>query len=408
MDTINDGPDDDTDLEDNTIAGQEVDTDFVDDAERDAIVAEQEAAKAEGRTALPEADVLRAMREANGEEIPDGTEPPIKDAQKPVVDPAVDKTVQKTDEQQAAERRAEADKEADKLGLKGSARERFHDFTEKLRAKDEELGALDQLAPPINADDKRPTSQRVTEQLQLHRNFEAAIHETGLTPQDFGNVAAFKIAIEGDDPAAWDQALVFIRAQEKALLDRMGESAPADDPLAGFQDLKDAVAGGRIDEDLAADMAKERRKTAAVEAARAQRQQVTGSTQAQEAAVQEIIGFANTQAGAEGTPQRARWDALWPAMEGKLREIQAKHKPESWAQHAEVEFLRLAANYVPAAAKKPATPATPRAPAVGTLPRRGGGSRAATGDAAVLARSGQPDDDAPSSIMAAMNAAIDK
>lgn len=395
----NDGRDGQDPNVDDIPAGAEVPDDFVDDAERDAAAA-QGADGGEGGDGTPKTreEVMAEMREAMANPPEDDAAAPARKAAKDKAGddgakpddgkpaggkPAGGKPAEgakpdgeaKPDDEKAktaaaekaeAERKAAVDKEADELKLKGRTRDRFHELSKAVHEKDTALKAFQEL---------HEDPAKLKEVLDQHVAFEDAIFSTGLTTDDFKNVAGYKAAIQSNDPQAWQNAREFL-LKELAWLEteRMGIKAPdGKDPYTLHEDLVDDVRKGEISQARANEIAQARNLQASAAKVRTESAQTLQQQQAEKQGQDACVGFAQRAAAANP----AEWQAKFPILRPKLAEIQEKFPPDQWADRMELEYGRIPF----AAAPAPAAPT--QTVRVGALPRGGGTRRpggAAPGD----------------------------
>lgn len=391
------------DEHDDIPAGSEVDESFVDDDDLDtaAADAEEEAARA----AAPDktradimAEVRSAMNDAGGDgkpaeaapaaAKPDGEADPAAAVEQPAAGAET-----KTPEQLAAEKAAEeaetarvaaVDKEADELRLKGKSRERFHDLNRRVAEGETANAALERTLADLKIVDKDGKALKgaeamaaLTTVVRNHEQFEDAIFASGITADDFKNVAGYKAAINSNDPNAWENARQFLLQELGWLETERMKMRPKDgegEAYEAHEDLKDAVGTGAIDVKYANEIAASRNVRTAASSANKQSATETVAQQAQQTAAQECGAFAKQLAATD----QKQWDTKWPVLQQKLAEIQTKFPPDQWRDRMELEYSRIA--YTPAApapaAAAPAAAAAAAAPArtaikPGALPRAG-------------------------------------
>lgn len=381
----------DPDNIDDLPAGSEVPDDLMDDDERDtaALAAEsgeptqprtREEIMAEMQAAMgvqPEGDAAPAPapkddKAPKADDKPAGQEQP-KEGDKPKEGdtPPAPAAKPQTDEEKAKaeeDRKAAVDQEADALKLKGKSRERFHELSRTVSEQSEQLKAYQELsADPVKL--KEEVGQLVA--------FQDAIFESGLDGTDFKNVAGYKKAITGDDPAAWEAARAFLLQELEWLeTERMGiRTKDGADPYTVHEDLAAEVASGEISVKRANEIAATRnvKKTASVV-----RTQTAEQRQAQEVAEQATNACAEFATSANRADP-AEWAAKWPTLQPKLAQIQKDYPPKDWADRMELEYRRIpyARQQAPAAAAGAPAQAPVRQARPGVLPRSGGARRPA-------------------------------
>ena len=307
---------------------------------RDAALAAFDEGK-DDEPAPPPADDAEAADE------PADDAPPAEDAETEADDGAADDQPDapaQTPEESEAAARAEADKEADALHLKGKARERFHELTNRVAELErirESLGGEDGIERlRRDAEDQRQWDQRLT--------------EIGCTPQQFGQAMGFVAAINSDDPTMMRQAYDGLMGEAALIAKRLGIKTDQHNPLDEHPDLRDKVQTGLMDEQDALELARLRTHQGAVQ----QRQQ----RQAEEQTLAQRQQSALDQMAQWGAEQRANdpdFGRKLAAVKGAIDAALPALPPEQWVQHA---AQIIGSVQLPAAAPPQARPRPGRAP----------------------------------------------
>jgi hypothetical protein len=295
-------------------------------------------------------------------------------------------------EKAETERKAAVDKEADKLGIKSkTARDRFHELNRTVTEQGEAIKALSTLAGK-DAEGKEITGpaavEAVKNRIARHVEFEDAIFSSGISADDFKNVAGYKAAINSDDPAAWENARQFLRTELAWLeTERMG-LRPKEEGAEAYtmhEDLKNEVATGELSPKRANEIAETRGVQASVAKVRTERAAAAGTEEARTSAATLCGDYAQTLQEAD----KAQFVAKWPALRAKLGELQATVSPDKWLPEMIAAYKAIPYTPVPAQ-RAPEQPA--RAPLrPGQLPRAGV-RRVAGRDADHPMRRASPDD----------------
>ncbi len=93
----------------------------------------------------------------------------------------------------------------------------------------------------------------------VNEGFAKMIQETGMAPEELAKTLEFCRLAHGEDAAGLEMALEMLERERNALYLRLGKDAPGTDPLAGFDDLKQAVAGNSLSPQWASEVARFRR-----------------------------------------------------------------------------------------------------------------------------------------------------
>lgn len=385
---------DGTDVEDglqHLPPGAEVDDSELDDNERDEIALAEQAAIDAGQVPPSREDILATLREgmheagggepkpadgtdgkAEGEPKPDdGVTPPAKVEPAPGTDEAL-----KAAEEAETARKAAVDKEADKLGLKGKSRDRFHELNRQVAEITSINEGLSKLAG--NDKDGKPLTgaaavAQLTENIKRHIEFEDTIFASGVTGEDFRNVAGYKFAINSADPKLWSEAAKFLRTELDWLeCDKMGIRQREGDDKAyeKYDDLREAVETGETMPKFANELAAQRNLAAKAAEAQTTHSDTTAKQQAENNAANECATFASSLAAQDN----AQFVAKWPQLEPKLKQIQKDFPPAQWRDRMELEYHRIAyAPAAPAAGNTTQPPQQRQRAAIrpGALPRAG-------------------------------------
>jgi hypothetical protein len=132
----------------------------------------------------------------------------------------------------------------------------------------------DVLEDPIPKDLKPETQTRMRELIKIgkEKTIEAqqatenlnalvdGVKAAGVTPQQYGETLSWLKLFNSGDPAQQAQALELVESVAERLAGLLGKERTVGDPLAGFEDLKEAVKKGEITATWAKQMATQRRQ----------------------------------------------------------------------------------------------------------------------------------------------------
>ena len=105
----------------------------------------------------------------------------------------------------------------------------------------------------------RELQARCEQLTAVNEGFAKMIQETGMAPEELAKTLEFCRLAHGEDASGLEVALEMLERERNALYLRLGKDAPGSDPLAGFDDLKQAVAGNSLSPQWASEVARFRR-----------------------------------------------------------------------------------------------------------------------------------------------------
>lgn len=223
-------------------------------------------------------------------------------------------------------------------GLSQEAQRRFQTLVgdnKTMRAENEKLKAQ---------------TEQFTGQQQAVQGFQQIFDDCKMQPDQFGLAVDFIKAVNTQDYGRAEQILI---EEMRQLSLRTGRDLSAPDALAGFPDLKQAVADGQATRAHALELAKGR---AAQQQQTQQRQVQERFTQQQEATSKQID--AGGKAVNEWCARMATADIDWPAKSAKLEAeldfLAENVPPTQWVAHLE-RFYRMI-NVAPAAQRRGPAP----------------------------------------------------
>lgn len=105
----------------------------------------------------------------------------------------------------------------------------------------------------------RELQARCDELTAVNEGVAKMIQDTGMAPEELAKTLEFCRLAYGEDAAGLEVALGLLERERDALYLKLGKDAPGSDPLAGFDDLKQAVAGKSLSPQWASEVARFRR-----------------------------------------------------------------------------------------------------------------------------------------------------
>lgn len=203
---------------------------------------------------------------------------------------------------------------------------------------------------------------RIRELLSGHRALKSEYEEAKKTTNEFANILAeTKLPPEGiaqtfefcrlvgsGDEASLKTALDMLDAQRAAIYQKLGMEQPGVDPLADFEDLRNAVDMMEISEDKAVELAKLRRMQAAQQQSvqrnqELQRQQQEYSNRVQVFSQQANALFSRLQASDPAYKAKEQKIAAYLSDPAKVQYLISKFQPEQW-----VDQLKFMYDAIPA------------------------------------------------------------
>lgn len=216
------------------------------------------------------------------------------------------------------------------------------------------------------------------------------ITSTGVSAENFAQTLTFLRLFNSDNIEDKRRAYDFMLKELQALAPHVGEVLPGADPLAGHQDLLDAVAAHSITQKYAEEIALSRSRAGARTAATEQQTATQREAAAYETARLSGVDELNQLEVTLRTADPAAYDAKRPALIAALGPFMVELHPSKWKAAFEKAFKAMP---MPAAAAAPVVPAAK--PGNGQQPMRANKAPAGDGQKQVT------------TMLGAVNAAVD-
>lgn len=201
--------------------------------------------------------------------------------------------------------------DADRKVLKPDAQKRFHQLTTALKAREDDLAAINTQAVGYKTQSEALTN---------------LLAETQTGPQELGALLDYNFMLK---TGKFEQALTVINAHREAILKALGREEAGVDLLAEFPDLKEKVQTQDMDRAAALEVAKTRR----TEQVRAQQDQQNNNRQQQQTNAEQASNNALTEID-KWCLQLSKTDIDYKAREAKLQpmitEVITKYRPDQW------------------------------------------------------------------------------
>jgi hypothetical protein len=202
--------------------------------------------------------------------------------------------------------------------------------------------------------------------VQQHNELLTTITSTGASADEFARMLGYMRAVHSDNLEDRRAAYQMVMAEMRGLAPLIGEVLPGEDPLAGHQDLIDAVAASTISQKHAEELAAARHRAAAMErTTQAQTEQQRATKEYDDAAA-----AARTELNALGA-QLAENDPLYEQKANviveALKPVMAQLHPSRWKTAFQKAYDNVK---LPAAVSTTATPKPGAKPGNGQQPLR--------------------------------------
>lgn len=235
------------------------------------------------------------------------------------------------------------------------------------KPEEEERAEFDPVNDPIPENATQRTRERietlvgrVKEAEQYRESYTelvGMIESTGATPEAFSNMLNYMRLVNSQNPDDRRQALKAAQAELEALAIQLGESnVPGFDPLARFDDLRNAVEAQDLTAEHAREIALARLRQQDELARHTQRQQETLAQQNARQAVEQgtqALNSLEARLKAADPEYQAKRDVLVPLLKDTMRAVH----PSQWAATFESAYRNFKLPTVSApAAPRPAPP----------------------------------------------------
>lgn len=259
----------------------------------------------------------------------------------------------------------DADTEAEiaSLGLKEKSAARFREMATEIK----ELAPIrDQLkAAGVESINDLP---RVIERAKDADGLIAMITDTGATPDQYGQTLDYlKVAnaAASGDPKAAEQALEMIMSEAAVWAKALGREIPGvHDPLAGHDDLAEAVEQGDMDRKHAVELAAARERSQSMQQHQQQTSQQQQAETMQQQARQQLVQWDQQMA------QDPAYQAKRPMLDAMVRNIRATLPPDQWLAATQQAFASIPDVPTPAPRAPAPSPVRPGGPRGGLAPKK--------------------------------------
>ncbi len=314
--------------------------------------------------AIEETDDEPAADPPEGEEAEAGEQPdePGDDAEpKKSKD---DKPEAKQDDPgKAPEQDAETEAEIASLGLKEKSAARFREMASEIK----QLAPIREQLKAAGVEDVAELP-KVIERAKAADDLIGMVTETGATPDQYGMSLDYlklaNAASRGDMKAA-EQALELVMAEAATWAKALGRELPGvHDPLAGHDDLAEAVENGDMDRKHAVELAAARERAQAIQQHQQQTSQQQQAEVAQQQARQQLVQWDQQMA------QDPSYQAKRPMLDAMVRNIRATLPPDQWLAATQQAYASIP-DVAPPQPREPApSPVRASGPRGGLAPKK--------------------------------------
>lgn len=176
---------------------------------------------------------------------------------------------------------------------------------------------------------------RITEQQELFDR----VADTGVTPENFAQTLQVLRLFNSESIDDKRLAYKFLLQQAQQLAPLIGETLPGDDPLAGHDDLREAVAANSITQEYAEELARTRTRTAATKMAGDEATRRASAAQEWETARTTAVADLNKLH--EKLKAEPGFAAKYKILVPTLKPVMARTHPSHWVAIFEAAYKDL-------------------------------------------------------------------
>lgn len=334
-----------------------------------------------GADDAPEESLDDALAESLGRAIEEGDDEPAADppegdeaeADEPKPDESDDTAAKKPEDAKPADKsddpgkapEPDADTEAEiaSLGLKEKSAARFREMASEIK----QLAPIREQLKAAGVEDFAELP-RVVERAKAADDLIGMVQDTGATPDQYGMSLDYlklaNAASRGDTKAA-EQALELVMAEAATWAKALGRELPGvHDPLAGHDDLAEAVEQGDMDRKHALELAAARERAQTIQQHQQQTSQQQQVEAAQQQARQQLVQWDQQMA------QDPAYQAKRPMLDAMVRNIRATLPPDQWLAATQQAFASIPDVPTPAPRAPAPSPVRPGGPRGGLAPKK--------------------------------------